>query len=184
MPLKQQPLAQVFPAQHASPGLPQLRQVPAAVELVAEHSPPALQRLGLLVVAVQQGSPKPPHVEQVPLLQRRPALQVAAVPQQGWLTPPQPVQTLALHAPPEAPPVPVALPQVVFSATHWLLKQQPLLAHRLPAQQGVPGWPQVTQVDVDDVPLQMSPSTRQVRPVPVLPPLPPVPLVGAVLQQG
>jgi hypothetical protein len=139
VPLKQQPLVQVFPAQHTSPGLPQLRQVPAAVEVVAEQRPPALQRFGLLVVAGQQGSPSPPHVEQVPLLQSKPALQVAAVPQQGWLTPPQPVQTLALHAPPEAPPVPVALPHVLFSATHWLLKQQPLFAHTLPGQQEVPG---------------------------------------------
>jgi hypothetical protein len=93
-------------------------QIPAAVELVAEQIPPVLQRFGLPAVAGQQGWPKPPQVVQNPLLQRRLLLQVAAVPQQGWPTAPQPVQTLALHAPPEAPPDPVALPQVLFSATH------------------------------------------------------------------
>ena len=58
-------------------------QTPAAVELVAEQIPPASQRLGLAVVAGQQGSPKPPHVVQKPLLQSRSPLQVALVPQQG-----------------------------------------------------------------------------------------------------
>jgi hypothetical protein len=82
-PKQQPPPLQVLPGQQGSVGPPQLLHKPAAVELVAVHSPPALQRFGLLVVAGQQGSPKPPQVVQKPLLQSRPPLQVAAVPQQG-----------------------------------------------------------------------------------------------------
>jgi hypothetical protein len=46
----------------------------------------------------------------------------------------------------------------------------------------VPGWPQTTQRDEEDVPLQISPSARQDRLVPVLPPVPP--LAGAALQHA
>lgn len=85
------------------------------LELVAVHTPPALQRLGLLVVAGQQGSPSPPQVVHTPLLHRSPELQVALVPQHGCPTPPQPEHTPAEQRPPLAPPLPVALPQVVAS---------------------------------------------------------------------
>ena len=116
LPPKQQPEPlQVLPGQQGSVGPPQLLHSPAAVELVAEQMPPALQRLGLAVVAGQHGSPKPPQVVQKPLLQRRFALQVALVPQQGCPTLPQPEHTPAEHTPPELPVLPpVPVPQVAF----------------------------------------------------------------------
>jgi hypothetical protein len=90
--VKQQPLLQVLPAQQPSPGSPHLAHKPSKLVLVAEQMAPEMQR-SLPLVPGQHTSPRPPQVEQVPLRQSRPVPQEGVrLPQQGWLSPPHPLQ--------------------------------------------------------------------------------------------
>lgn len=120
--LKQQPLAQVLPAQQGVPVMPQTRQDDAVDDVDdAVQRAPAWQR-SMPLVPAQHCSPAPPQAEQMPPPQARPLLQVL-VPQQGCPGPPQPAHLPALHRPglvPVLPPEPVAevLPHAVPSATH------------------------------------------------------------------
>ena len=116
VPLKQQPLEQVLPAQHSSPGPPQEAHRPV-LEVVLLQTVPAAQR-SPSVVPVQQGWPGAPQAEQTLLRQANPLLQV--LPQQGWPEPPQSAHLPPEHTPPPAPPVPVVvvLAQAYDSPTH------------------------------------------------------------------
>ncbi len=71
MPPKQQPLAQVLPAQQGSAGWPQRAHSPLAVLLVALQMVPGPQRSAPSVPS-QQGSPGPPQAEQTVFRQRKP----------------------------------------------------------------------------------------------------------------
>jgi hypothetical protein len=113
--LKQQPLAQVLPAQQGSPGPPHAAQMPVPEE-VALQTVPARQR-SVPLVPGQQGSPGSPHDEQTPLLQAR--LPPHEVPQQGWPKPPQFGHLPPEQTPPPFPPVPYTLaPHTCASPTH------------------------------------------------------------------
>lgn len=116
VPLKQQPLAQVLPEQHISPGPPHEAHRPDEVVALLQ-TVPAAQR-SASVAPVQQGSPGSPHDEQTLFRQVKPLLQV--VPQQGWPEPPQVAHFPPEQTPPPAPPVPVelVLEQVCVSPTH------------------------------------------------------------------
>jgi hypothetical protein len=116
--LKQQPPAQVLPAQQGEPVEPQIWQIPEEDE-DDEQMVPAVQR-SVPFVPAQHCSPAPPQEAQTPLRQVKPEPQVD--PQHGCPEAPQPEHWPALHMPgppPALPPEPlVELPQAVPSATH------------------------------------------------------------------
>jgi hypothetical protein len=114
LPLKQQPLEHVFPAQQVSPGPPQAAQRPDDDDVLVQ-TVPATQR-SVLLRPLQQGSPGSPQEAQV--LPRQVSPEPQDVPQHGCPEPPQLAHLPAEQRPPPLPPVPVELPQVCDSATH------------------------------------------------------------------
>lgn len=116
LPLKQQPLLHVLPAQHGDPGVPHTAHRP--VDEVELHTVPGSQR-SVPPVPGQQVWPACPQVEHTPLLHESPDWQV--LPQHGCPEAPQPVHLPAVHTPglvPVLPPVPVVVvPQAWASAT-------------------------------------------------------------------
>jgi hypothetical protein len=86
--LKQQPAAQVLPAQQGWPGPPQAWQMPLVVDVLLQIMPATHRSVPL--VPEQQASPGLPQDEQIELRQASPGLQL--LPQQGWPEAPQPAQ--------------------------------------------------------------------------------------------
>lgn len=150
---QQPPPVQVLPPQHGAPGVPQVVQNPGFddVDDGVEQTVPGPQRSAALLPG-QQISPAWPQAVQVPVRHANPGPHEP--PQQGWPAPPQAGQ----RPPAQTPPAPA---QAWPSAMHRSLSQQAPPEHRLlPGQQGPPAWPQVTQVDSADVPVQIRPVAR------------------------
>jgi len=115
MPLEQQPVLHVFPAQHGAPVSPQIWHRADELELDEQTVPGAQRSVPLL--PEQHCSPAWPQAEQTLLRHARPSPQL--LPQHGWPESPQFAQWPDVHTPPPLPPEPVTvlLPQLVPSAT-------------------------------------------------------------------
>jgi hypothetical protein len=182
-----------------SPHMPPMQPPPVHVPWPREHADPSAthcprfwsQQASVQSLPAQQGSPAPPHVEQVPVesqtrpvaVQKLAMLPAPIVPgQQGCPSPPQlsgpasqaPASPHCAHPPPTQRAADPPRPQGAFAATQAPPTQQaPAPLHVLSWQQGRFGPPQPTRLPfLQTVPIDwFSPDARHVPPPQHPPPL-------------